>query len=75
MNTRHLSIVAGVGFIAIGTWTLWGALRGALIGAGSRSGNPGVMQPPRRPVQMRGEPTRNGAHARRAPRSPSRSPN
>jgi putative Ca2+/H+ antiporter (TMEM165/GDT1 family) len=29
VNTRHLSIVAGVGFIAIGTWTLWGALRGA----------------------------------------------
>ena len=28
VNTRHLSIVAGVGFIAIGAWTLWGALRG-----------------------------------------------
>jgi putative Ca2+/H+ antiporter (TMEM165/GDT1 family) len=29
VNTRHLSIVAGVGFIAIGAWTLWSALRGA----------------------------------------------
>ena len=28
VNTRHLSIVAGVGFIVIGAWTLWGALRG-----------------------------------------------
>jgi putative Ca2+/H+ antiporter (TMEM165/GDT1 family) len=28
VNTRHLSIVAGVGFIAIGAWTLWSALRG-----------------------------------------------
>jgi putative Ca2+/H+ antiporter (TMEM165/GDT1 family) len=27
VNTRHLSIVAGVGFIAIGAWTLWSALR------------------------------------------------
>jgi putative Ca2+/H+ antiporter (TMEM165/GDT1 family) len=27
VNTRHMSIVAGVGFIAIGAWTLWGALR------------------------------------------------
>ena len=27
VNTRHLSIAAGVGFIAIGAWTLWGALR------------------------------------------------
>ena len=28
VNTRHLSIVAGVGFIAIGVWTLWSGLRG-----------------------------------------------
>lgn len=28
VNTRHLSIVAGVGFMVIGAWTLWGALRG-----------------------------------------------
>ena len=28
VNTRHLSIAAGVGFIVIGAWTLWGALRG-----------------------------------------------
>ena len=28
VNTRHLSIVAGVGFIAIGAWTLCSALRG-----------------------------------------------
>ena len=28
VNTRHLSIVAGVGFIVIGAWTLWGAIRG-----------------------------------------------
>ena len=27
VNTRHLSIVAGVGFIAIGVWTLWSAVR------------------------------------------------
>ena len=27
VNTRHLSIVAGIGFMAIGAWTLWGALR------------------------------------------------
>ena len=27
VNTRHLTIVAGIGFIAIGAWTLWGALR------------------------------------------------
>jgi putative Ca2+/H+ antiporter (TMEM165/GDT1 family) len=29
VNTRHLSILAGVGFIVIGAWTLWGALRGS----------------------------------------------
>ena len=29
VNTRHLSIVAGIGFVAIGAWTLWSALRGA----------------------------------------------
>ena len=29
VNTRYLSIVAGVGFVAIGTWTLWTALRGS----------------------------------------------
>jgi putative Ca2+/H+ antiporter (TMEM165/GDT1 family) len=28
VNARHLSIVAGIGFIVIGAWTLWGALRG-----------------------------------------------
>lgn len=28
VNTRYLSIVAGVGFIAIGAWTLWSAMRG-----------------------------------------------
>lgn len=28
VNTRHLSIVAGIGFIVIGAWTLWSALRG-----------------------------------------------
>ena len=28
VNTRHLSIVAGIGFVVIGAWTLWGALRG-----------------------------------------------
>ena len=28
VNTRYLSIVAGAGFIAIGIWTLWAALRG-----------------------------------------------
>jgi putative Ca2+/H+ antiporter (TMEM165/GDT1 family) len=27
VDTRLLTIVAGVGFIAIGAWTLWGALR------------------------------------------------
>ena len=27
VNTRHLSMVAGIGFIAIGAWTLWSALR------------------------------------------------
>jgi putative Ca2+/H+ antiporter (TMEM165/GDT1 family) len=27
VNTRHLSIVAGAGFIAIGLWTLWSGLR------------------------------------------------
>ena len=27
VNTRHLSIVAGIGFIVIGAWTLWSALR------------------------------------------------
>jgi putative Ca2+/H+ antiporter (TMEM165/GDT1 family) len=27
VNTRHLSVLAGVGFIVIGAWTLWGALR------------------------------------------------
>jgi len=27
VDMRLLSIVAGVGFIAIGAWTLWGALR------------------------------------------------
>jgi putative Ca2+/H+ antiporter (TMEM165/GDT1 family) len=29
VNTRYLSLLAGVGFIVIGAWTLWGALRGA----------------------------------------------
>ena len=28
VNTRHLSIVAGSGFILIGLWTLWGGMRG-----------------------------------------------
>jgi putative Ca2+/H+ antiporter (TMEM165/GDT1 family) len=28
VNTRYLSIVAGTGFIVIGVWTLWAALRG-----------------------------------------------
>ena len=28
VNTRHLSIVAGFGFIVIGLWTLWGGVRG-----------------------------------------------
>jgi putative Ca2+/H+ antiporter (TMEM165/GDT1 family) len=28
VNTRHLSLVAGTGFIAIGLWTLWSGLRG-----------------------------------------------
>jgi len=28
VGTRHLSILAGVGFVAIGLWTLWGGLRG-----------------------------------------------
>jgi putative Ca2+/H+ antiporter (TMEM165/GDT1 family) len=29
VNTRHLSVLAGVGFVVIGAWTLWGALRAA----------------------------------------------
>lgn len=29
INPRHLSLLAGVGFIVIGAWTLWGALRGS----------------------------------------------
>jgi putative Ca2+/H+ antiporter (TMEM165/GDT1 family) len=29
VNTRHLSIVAGIGFVLIGLWTLWSALRAA----------------------------------------------
>jgi putative Ca2+/H+ antiporter (TMEM165/GDT1 family) len=28
VNTRYLSILAGVGFLIIGAWTLWSALRG-----------------------------------------------
>ncbi len=28
VNTRYLSIIAGIGFIAIGAWTLWSAMRG-----------------------------------------------
>ena len=28
VNTRHLTIAAGLGFIVIGLWTLCGALRG-----------------------------------------------
>lgn len=28
VHTRHLTIAAGLGFIVIGLWTLWGALRG-----------------------------------------------
>jgi putative Ca2+/H+ antiporter (TMEM165/GDT1 family) len=28
VNTRYLSILAGVGFMAIGAWTLWSAFRG-----------------------------------------------
>ena len=27
INARHLSIVAGAGFIVIGLWTLWSGLR------------------------------------------------
>jgi putative Ca2+/H+ antiporter (TMEM165/GDT1 family) len=27
VNPRHLTIAAGVGFVAIGLWTLWGAMR------------------------------------------------
>jgi putative Ca2+/H+ antiporter (TMEM165/GDT1 family) len=29
VNTRYLSILAGVGFLVIGAWTLWSALRGS----------------------------------------------
>ena len=29
VNTRHLSVIAGIGLIAIGAWTLWSALRGS----------------------------------------------
>jgi putative Ca2+/H+ antiporter (TMEM165/GDT1 family) len=29
INTRYLSVLAGAGFIVIGVWTLWGALRAA----------------------------------------------
>ena len=28
VSTRHLSVVAGIGFIVIGAWTPWSALRG-----------------------------------------------
>jgi len=28
VNTRYLSLLAGAGFIVIGAWTLWGALKG-----------------------------------------------
>lgn len=27
LNSRYLSIVAGTGFVLIGAWTLWGAMR------------------------------------------------
>jgi len=27
VNPRHLTLIAGVGFIAIGAWTVWSALR------------------------------------------------
>ena len=29
VNTKYLSVLAGVGFIVIGAWTLWSALRGS----------------------------------------------
>jgi putative Ca2+/H+ antiporter (TMEM165/GDT1 family) len=29
VNPKHLSVIAGAGFIAIGVWTLWTALRGS----------------------------------------------
>jgi putative Ca2+/H+ antiporter (TMEM165/GDT1 family) len=28
VNTRYLTVIAGIGFIAIGAWTLWSAVRG-----------------------------------------------
>jgi len=28
VSTRYLSILAGIGFVAIGFWTLWGGIRG-----------------------------------------------
>ncbi len=28
LNTRYLAAIAGVGFVAIGVWTLWSAWRG-----------------------------------------------
>lgn len=28
VNARYLSIIAGAGFIVIGAWTVWAALRG-----------------------------------------------
>jgi putative Ca2+/H+ antiporter (TMEM165/GDT1 family) len=28
VNARYLSVLAGVGFLVIGAWTLWSALRG-----------------------------------------------
>jgi len=28
VNTRYLAMVAGIGFIAIGVWTFWSAMRG-----------------------------------------------
>jgi putative Ca2+/H+ antiporter (TMEM165/GDT1 family) len=29
INTRYLSVVAGLGFVVIGVWTLWSAWKGA----------------------------------------------
>jgi putative Ca2+/H+ antiporter (TMEM165/GDT1 family) len=29
VNARHLSMLAGAGFVAIGMWTLWSAIRGS----------------------------------------------
>jgi len=74
VNPRHLAILAGIGFIVIGAWTPWGALRGSRAATESSAGNVGVTQPSRAAAQIRGEPDQEPRRCSKRHSTPARSP-